>query len=94
MSGSIWVLIPICGILGWVLTTWIRARHGYPLTDDNGKTIHPSGFDADATRKLLESELAARDQTIANLKERVEILERIITDSAGHLGQENERLRA
>lgn len=94
MSGSIWVLIPICGILGWVLTTWIRARHGYPITDDHGKTIHPSGIDVDATRKLLESELAARDQTIANLKERVEILERIITDSAGHLGQEIERLRA
>lgn len=91
-TGVVW--IAICGILGWVITVWIQARHGYPIKGSLGQKIYPGGHDAEATKKLLETELAARDQTIANLKERVEILERIITDSSGHLGAEIERLRA
>jgi hypothetical protein len=27
----VWAAIPITAILAGVLTTWIRARHGYPL---------------------------------------------------------------
>ncbi|MGB4247576.1 MAG: hypothetical protein WBJ75_07645 [Pseudohongiellaceae bacterium] len=91
-TGVVW--IAICGIVGWVITVWIQARHGYPIEGSLGQKIYPGGKDAEATKKLLEAELAARDQTIANLKERVEILERIITDSSGHLGAEIERLRA
>ena len=26
---------------GWIVTSWIRAKHGYPLTDDWGNTVHP-----------------------------------------------------
>ncbi len=28
--------------IGWVITTAIRARHGYPLTDDWGNAVHPN----------------------------------------------------
>ncbi|MDP2141741.1 MAG: hypothetical protein Q8L20_13105 [Gammaproteobacteria bacterium] len=91
-TGVVW--IAICGIIGWVITVWIQARHGYPIEGSLGQKIYPGGKDTKTTKQLLESELAARDQTIANLKERVEILERIVTDSSGHLGQEIERLRA
>ena len=27
--------------LGWIITTAIRAKHGYPLTDDWGNTVEP-----------------------------------------------------
>jgi hypothetical protein len=42
--------------------------------------MHPAGVDV--------------DPTIANLKERAELLERIINDNPEHLGQEIERLKA
>lgn len=29
--------------LGWVLTSYIRAKYGYPVTDDWGKTIGKEG---------------------------------------------------
>ena len=32
----VWVAIPITAILAGVLSTWIRARHGYPLDHRRG----------------------------------------------------------
>ena len=34
-------IILIC-MVAWVITTAIRAKHGYPLTDDWGNTVHPT----------------------------------------------------
>ena len=28
--------------VGWIVTTWIRARHGYPLDDGAGGQVHKS----------------------------------------------------
>lgn len=92
-AGTIWVLIPIFGILGWVITTWIRARHGYPL-DDSSWGGDDKIFGPQMSNKELKEELAARDKTIADLEERVRVLERIVTDKATELGEEIERLRA
>ena len=27
--------------IGWVITTAVRAQHGYPLTDDWGNAVNP-----------------------------------------------------
>ena len=27
---------------GWIVTTWLRVRHGYPLGDGNGGTVEPT----------------------------------------------------
>ena len=40
-GGPVFVIaiIAIC-MAAWVITTAIRAKHGYPLTDDWGNTVH------------------------------------------------------
>jgi len=86
----IWVLIPITGILAGVLTTWIRARHGYPL-DRHARRRGESP----QTNELaeLKTTVAARDATISKLEERVRVLERIATDRPAALRDEIDRLR-
>ncbi len=90
--GFIALIIGIC-TLGWVLNNWIRARHGYPLEDEwGGKTAK---VDEEADRKiiLLSSENETLNGKIYHLEERIAVLERIVTDKAGRLSEEIERLR-
>lgn len=86
------IIAIIFGVIGWVLTTWIRARHGYPLHDESGDPVHPGALKGDIER--LEAALAERDQTIARLEERVRVLERIVTDRRHALREEIDRLTA
>ena len=80
--------------LGWVLTTFIRARHGYPLTDDWGGTIGNDGPIA-TTRKteLLVAENEKLHGQVGRLEERIAVLERIATDPAARTAREIELLR-
>ena len=85
----VWVAIPITGILAGVLTTWIRARHGYPLDRHGRRGEWPQGGEiAD-----LKAAVASRDAIIAKLEERVRVLERIATDKPAPLRDEIDRLR-
>jgi hypothetical protein len=85
----VWVAIPITGILAGVLTTWIRARHGYPLDRHGRRGEWPQGGEiAD-----LKAAVASRDAIIAKLEERVRVLERIATDKPASLRDEIDRLR-
>ena len=85
----VWVAIPITGILAGVLTTWIRARHGYPLDRHGRRGEWPQGGEiAD-----LKAAVASRDALIAKLEERVRVLERIATDKPASLRDEIDRLR-
>jgi hypothetical protein len=86
----IWVLIPITAILAGVFTTWIRARHGYPLDRRGGR--RGEWPQANELAQLKET-LGARDATIAKLEERVRVLERIATDKSAALRDEIDRLR-
>lgn len=92
MSPSQTFVIFIIGLstLGWVLTTWIRARSGYPVTDDWGKTIHKPG---DRAAELLTAENARLTDQVGRLEERIAVLERIATDPAGRTAREIEALR-
>lgn len=92
MGNEIWALIPLFWIAGWVINTWIQARNGYPVEDSMGNLISPPR--TEELTKQWQADLAARDQTIAALRERIEVLERIVTDQSGGLAQEIERLRA
>ena len=78
---------------GWLLNNWIRAKHGYPLEDEwGGKSAR---IDADADRKImvLSNENETLNSKIGHLEERVAVLERIVTDKAGRLSEEIEKLR-
>ena len=82
--------------VGWLVNNWIRARHGYPLEDEwGGKTALTDGDYPEAERKimLLSNENEALNGKIGHLEERIAVLERIVTDKAGRLSEEIERLR-
>lgn len=77
---------------GWVLTSWIRARHGYPL-DNWGKTARSGGCLEAASAECLEQENEALRGRLKQLEQRLEVLERIATDQPARLTREIEQLR-
>ena len=78
-------------MIGWIITTAIRARHGYPLEGEwGGKIDHP---DAARTNALLEAENEQLRGKLGRVEERIAVLERIATDPAKRLSNEIESLR-
>jgi hypothetical protein len=93
-SGQTFVIAIIAlSTFGWVITTWIRAQHGYPLTDDGGKTIGRGDPDAERKIGLLSSENERLVGQIGRLEERIAVLERIATDPAERTAREIDNLR-
>lgn len=86
------IIIVALSMSAWVITTFIRARHGYPLTDDNGNTVLPVKRD-DQTTKALAAENEQLKATVGKLEERLKVLERIATDPSRSLSDEIEQLR-
>ncbi len=79
-------------MVSWVITTAIRARHGYPLTDDWGNPVHPIKPGDDETKALAAENKQLKD-TVGRLEERLKVLERIATDPSRQLADDIERLR-
>ena len=50
------IAIVAMSMIAWVIITAIRARHGYPLTDDWGNAVHPRRPQADETTRALTAE--------------------------------------
>jgi hypothetical protein len=78
---------------GWLISTWIRARHGYPIGNEwKGMSRRE---DADAGRKieLLSTENERLTGQIARLEERIAVLERIATDPAERTARQIDALR-
>jgi hypothetical protein len=90
-------LIAILGILaigGWVLTTWMRIKHGYPLEGPWGQAIYPKTSEETVERvKLLSGENAQLRAELGSIKDRLATMERIVTDDGHRLSQEIESLR-
>jgi hypothetical protein len=88
------VMLALAGIGGWVLTTWLRVRHGYPLEGSWGQEIKPATSTETTERlKLVTQENAQLSAELGALKDRVQVLERIATDSGGRLAREIDGLR-
>jgi cell division protein FtsB len=79
-------------MLAWIITTAIRARHGYPLTDDWGNAVHPTKSGSDETTKALVAENGQLKATVERLEERLKVLERIATDPSKRLSDEIDAL--
>ena len=78
---------------GWVYTTWLRIKNGYPLESSWGRPIHPHvDNEAKERIKLLTSENAQLRAELGSVKDRMETIERIITDQPHRLAQEIEAL--
>ena len=79
-------------MLAWIITTAIRAKHGYPLEDEwGGKTVHPK-LATDETRQLA-AENERLKANVEKLEERLKVLERIATDPAKRLSDDIDNLR-
>ncbi len=92
MSGLVVISVVALSMGAWMFTTWIRAKHGYPL-DDWGDGVDRSHPDADRKIELLSTENGQLKGQIGRLEERIAVLERIATDPAARTAREIDALR-
>jgi hypothetical protein len=89
------LIVTIVGfsIGGWVLTTWLRIKHGYPLDGAWGQALVPhTDKEAIERIRLLTTENAQLRAELGSVKDRLETIERIVTDQPSRLAQEIDRL--
>jgi hypothetical protein len=94
------VLGPTIGIgvvaisAGWVITTWLRIKNGYPLDGAWGQAVYPKTSSEEIERiKLLSQENAQLHAELGSIKDRLATVERIVTDSGYQLTHQIEALR-
>lgn len=94
-NGQSFVLgIILISTIGWVITSWIRARHGYPVEGEWGGMVDKEGKLAKRREiELLGQENERQKGQIARLEGRIAVLERIATDQPNRLSAEIETLR-
>ena len=82
------------GIFGWIHTTRLRIKHGYPLEGAWGQAIKPvTDNEAKQRVALLTQENAELRAELGSVKDRLANVERIVTDGGYALGSEIEALR-
>ena len=87
------VFIVAIGVGGWVLTTWLKIKNGYPLETTWGQPLHPGTSNESMERiKLLTGENAQLRAELGSLKDRLETMERIVTDQPSRLTREIDAL--
>lgn len=92
--GPMVAIIGVAGVVGWVLTTWMRIKNGYPLDGAWGQAVYPKNSDEAIERvKLLSQENAQLRAELGSVKDRLANVERIVTDGGYHLGAEIDALR-
>ena len=85
-TGFVLAIIAL-SIGGWMFTTWIRAKHGYPVENEWGGTVHRTDPDADRKIALLTDDNAKLADKIVRLEDRISVLERIATETNGQAAQ-------
>jgi hypothetical protein len=87
------VVIVALGVGGSLLSTWLKIKNGYPLQNSWGFPIHPKTDRESAERiTLLTNENAQLRAEIGSIKDRLETIERIVTDQPSKLGREIDAL--
>ncbi len=85
-------IVAIC-MTAWVINNFIRARHGYPVSDDWGRNLTKADPDQGRHVQLLSNENAKLAGQVSRLEERIAVLERIATDPAVRTAREIDALR-
>ena len=80
--------------VGWVLTTWMRIKNGYPLDGAWGQAVYPKTDQEAVERvKLLSQENAQLRAEIGSIKDRLANVEKIVVDDSHRLTSAIEALR-
>ncbi|MGQ0589232.1 MAG: hypothetical protein ACT4N8_06840 [Sphingosinicella sp.] len=87
------IAIVAISTVGWLINSWIRAKHGYPLENEWSGTTHKGDPDAQARIGELTAENRELKGQIGRMEERLAVLERIATDPAERTAREIENLR-
>lgn len=83
----------LLGTVGWVMTTWLRVKNGYPLESSWGKPLLPAtSKEAEARIKLVTEENAQLRAEVSAVKDRLAVLERIAVDRGARLAAEIDAL--
>jgi hypothetical protein len=81
------------GIGGSLLNNWIKIKNGYPLSNSWGMPLHPRNDRETMERiKLLTTENAQLRAELGSIKDRLQNVERIVTDQPSTLTKEIEAL--
>lgn len=87
-------IVGIAAIGGWVFTTWLQVKNGYPIESSWGKALYPRTSDEAMERvKLLSQENAQLRAELGSVKDRLAVVERIVTDESHRVAAEIEALR-
>ena len=87
-------LITVVGTAGWVITTWLRIKNGYPLDGAWGQAVYPKNDQEAIERvRLLSQENAQLRAELGSVKDRLANIEKIVVDDSHRLTAEIEALR-
>ena len=87
-------IIVVVAVGGSLLSTWLKIKNGYPLQNSWGFPIHPKTDQEAAERiKLLTGENAQLRAELGAVKDRLETVERIVTDQPSKLAREIDQLQ-
>ena len=85
--------IILIATVAWLVSSWIRAEHGYPLENEWGGMTEKKDPEAEHKVSLLTSENEKLHGKVIRLEERIAVLERIATDPATRTAREIDELR-
>ena len=93
VTSPAFAVVGVAAMVAWVITTWLRVKHGYPLEGSWGQALKPvQNNEALERLKLVTSENAPLQAELGALKDRVQVLERIATDDGRRLSREIDNL--
>ena len=88
------VVLGILAVGGWIYTTRLKIKNGYPLEGMWGQSVYPKSDQEAVERvKLLTQENAELRAEIGSMKDRLANVERIVIDDSHRLTQEIEALQ-
>jgi hypothetical protein len=89
------VSLVFMGTIGWVVTTWLRVKNGYPLESSWGKPLFPQLSNEAMERvKLMAQENAQLRAELGSVQDRLQVLERIAVVRGTRLAEEIDSLAA
>src|SRR5204862_6447869 len=87
-------IVVALGVGGSLLSTWLKIKNGYPLSNSWGMPLHPKADRESVERiKLLTNENAQLRAELGSVKDRLQTIERIVTDQPSKLAREIESLQ-